>query len=172
MTVEGLTAAAQAAAILAGNVKLTGDTVQVVSSYLGTYTSGTATISGGNTIPQIGNGTQFLSATITPTKATSRLRVQVILQCGASIATGVISAAFRDSTANAIGAGYNFTPSANVPSPIAFECEVVAGSTAATTFTVRAGPTAAATLGVNGLAGAQALGGVWYSSLVVTEIAA
>lgn len=124
-----------------------------------------------STIPQNTEGTELTTVTITPTKASNRLRLEMSLPfLDGSGAIGATAVLFQDSTANAItlatctftGAGY----SAN----IFFSHEMAAGTTSATTFKLRVGPSAG-TLYVNRKSGGETFGGISAVRLRVTEIA-
>lgn len=72
-------ASAAAAAALAGNVKLPGDTVQVAYAETAANTVLSTVIPADNTIPQVTEGTQVLSASITPTSASNFLLVEAMI---------------------------------------------------------------------------------------------
>jgi hypothetical protein len=161
-----LTGTIAAAAMPAGSV------LQVKNFQTGAVATGTAIIPVDNTIPQITEGTQFLSLAITPTSATSKLLFQIIMHASPSIATNTVVALFQDSTANAIAGGFAYMLTATGETYINFNYFMTSGTTSATTFTVRAGLGNAGTLTVNGSGGTQFLGGVCMSSITITEIAA
>lgn len=171
MTTEGLTAAGQAAAIVAGNVKLAGDDVQTVTSFTGAVASGTTVIPHDDTIPQITEGDQYLSVAITPTSATNILEIEAQLHLSNSVASNnVIAALFQDSTANALAAVAH-TQSVNLaPVQMNIRWRMVAGTTSATTFKVRAGGSSAGTTTFNGSSAARIFGGVANSYIIVREI--
>ena len=83
-------------------------------------------------------------------------------------------ALFQDSTANALAAGTTLGSSATAgldkPLPIVFKHYMSAGTTSATTFKVRVGPTSSTATTVNGTNGNREFGGVFSSSITVTEI--
>lgn len=150
--------------------KRPGDVVQVAFAQTGAFLTGTALIPIDDTIPQIGEGTEFLTCAITPTSATSKLLIEVVLPITATTAVNVVAALFRDAGANALAASTRFIPANAQMNQMAFRTMVDAGSTDATTFRVRAGPSAAATVSINGFSGARYLGGVFNTSISVTEI--
>lgn len=172
MTAEGLTAAGVAAAIAAGNVKLAGDVVQQVNVQTGAMATGATTIPWDDTIPQITEGTEFMTLAITPTSATNILVVDVVANLNATAVNYLIGALFRDATANALAAAAVYQEGASRAMQVAFSFRVVAGSVAATTFRLRAGTGGAATLTFNGEVSARKLGGVMASSITITEIKA
>lgn len=172
MTVEGLTAAAQAAAIAAGNVKLSGDTVQVVHTQNGALATGTTILPGDNTIPQITEGDQYMTLAITPTNSSNTLDIDVRVILGNSTAAFVTAALFQDATANALAAQMVYQSAANGVNLLTFRYRMAAGTTSATTFRVRGGLHVAGTTTFNGSAGTQYMGGLMASSITITEIKA
>ena len=125
-----------------------------------------------DTIPQLSEGTALMSVSITPTSATSRLRVEFLGDFGVSSGGNhVVVAMYRDSTANAVNAGAVTIALNTNMIPLALAYEAVAGSTAATTFSIRF--SGSGTLAyVNGSGVARRLGGAMAATLRVTEIAA
>jgi hypothetical protein len=144
--------------------------VQVVVSQTGAVATGTTLIPIDDTIPQNNEGTQFLSATITPANSANKLVIDVII--AASMNTGLRNltvALFQDSTANALAAGAVTIRDANYLTQLPLKFEMAAGTTSATTFKVRAGPDAAATVTLNGQLSGRFFGGVMISSITITE---
>ena len=138
----------------------------------GTVATGTGTIPQDNTIPQITEGTEYMTLAITPTSATSKLRIDVVINGAGSGANSWATALFQDSTANALAAtNYNMAAN-NVVSYSGFTHFMTSGTTSATTFRVRCGTVSAATFTFNGQSGGQIFGGVIASSITITEIAA
>jgi hypothetical protein len=143
---------------------------QRVNLQTSAYATGTNIIPLDDTIPQQTEGDQYLSQAITPTNAASTLRVDVTLIAILNTGSQLSIALFRDATANALAAIVGVTVTPNDCGTFTFSFEVAAGSTAATTFKVRAGPNAGATtLAVNGRAGSRIFGGVAASSITITE---
>ena len=155
-----------AAALPAGSV------LQVKNFQTGTLATGTTVIPYDNTIPQITEGTQFLSLAITPTSATSKLLIQVNVFVSSSVITFITAALFQDSTANALAGSSFYGSVATGTVIIPFNYFMTSGTTSSTTFTVRCGSNNASTLTLNGSSGTQELGGVASSSITITEIAA
>ena len=163
-------AATQLTGTIAASVLPAGSVLQVVNSQTGALATTTATISPDDTIPQITEGAQFLSLAITPISATSKLLFQIVLMVSTSGANNVVVALFQGATANAIAGTVTF-PSLGNNNVCALNYFMTSGTTSSTTFTVRAGP-GGGTLTVNGNTSARLLGGVMYSSITITEIAA
>lgn len=149
-----------------------GSVLQVVNFQTGAVATGTTQIPNDNTIPQITEGTQFLSLAITPISATSKLLFQIILVPNSSVISWIISALFQGATANAIAANAAYDNAGTTSILAGFNYFMTSGTTSSTTFTVRAGMDRTGTLSINGTSGAQILGGTLYSSITITEIAA
>lgn len=150
---------------------LGGGTVkQIVGNQTGTMATGTTVIPADNTIPQITEGTQFMSQAVTPTSATNKLRIDVTFvgTSGTSVRTLCV-ALFQDATANAIACAVVGIPSSGYMQTVRFSHTMTAGTTSATTFYVRAGVETSGTVTFNGAGGAQFYGGVLASSITITE---
>ena len=94
-----------------------------------------------NTIPQITEGTEFLVFPMTPVSATSTLLIDVTMQFAASSADNVGAGLFVDSTVNALVANTQYMGggSPREQNPMRIVYKVVAASTTARTYRVRAG---------------------------------
>jgi hypothetical protein len=147
-----------------------GKVVQVVNTETGAMATGTTIIPFDDTIPQNTEGTQFMSLAITPTSATNNLKIEVRIFATVTGTTWMIAALFQDTTANALATVAAFTSTSTAGSPIVLTHYMAAGTTSATTFKVRVGPNAAATVTFNGQSGARIFGGVAASSITITEI--
>lgn len=151
-------------------VALASRIIQVVNTQTGAVATGSTTIPFDDTIPQNTEGDEYMTLAITPTSATNKLKIDVTFNCAVSALAQVCVALFQDSTANAVAA---MTPSrieaAGVQTSCTFSHYMTAGTTSATTFKVRAGPTSG-TLTFNGSAGSRLFGGVMASSITITEI--
>tara|TARA_R110000772_G_scaffold21813_1_gene59614 strand:+ start:153 stop:659 length:507 start_codon:yes stop_codon:yes gene_type:complete len=149
-----------------------GSVVQVVNTTSVAVATGTTTIPLDDTIPQNNEGTEFLTLAITPTNASNKLKIEVSGLWGTSADTNwVILALFQDSTANALSAQINFINTADRAVGSELTHFMTAGTTSATTFKLRVGPNASATITMNGGGGARLLGGAISSSITITEIA-
>jgi hypothetical protein len=147
-----------------------GSVIQVATSATGALATGTTTIPFDDTIPQITEGTEFMTLAITPSSATNSLIIQVTLQVAFSGSDWTTVALFQDSTANALA-----TTTSNINSgfglPQTFNYKMTAGTTSSTTFRVRAGAGSAGTVTVNGTASARRFGGVMASTMTIYEVA-
>ena len=154
---------------------LTGKIIQIVNVTDGTTATGTTLVPPDNTIPQNTEGTEFMTLAITPTNASNKLLIQVVIVGSLNITNNAtMTALFQDSTANALAATMQAARQADVATTTAFNHYMTAGTTSATTFKVRAGPYFAGTYRFNGMASsaAQLFGGVSSSSITITEIEA
>lgn len=157
--------------VTSGNVKLAGDTVQVVEATpYTTYSSTSTIIPNDDTIPQNTEGAEFLTVTITPTSASNRLRIEVDAPVMApSGAIYIIGAIFQDSTANALAVS-SITPGVtNYLQSMRISHEMAAGTTSATTFKLRIGPSGG-TVYINGISTGRLFGGAGAIRMRVTEI--
>ena len=149
--------------------------LQVVADADGNFASGSATIPVDDTIPQITEGTEFLSATITPVLATSVLRLDVTFIGTVDTAfRNLIVCLFKQGTADALAVavvGID-SASANFFRTVSFSYSIAAGSTSPQTFSVRAGVETSGTVSMNGVLGSRYFGGALASSLRITEIPA
>jgi hypothetical protein len=143
--------------------------LQVVSTNTTAYATGTTQIPVDNTIPQNTEGTQFMTQAITPHASTNKLVVEVLAYHSSDGAVVDISGAiFQDSTANAVSAVSIVQAGTTYKELITMRTVVTAGTTSATTFKYRAGPSSAVTVYFNG-SGAQLFGGVAGSNMTITE---
>jgi len=147
----------------------TGMAVQQVSTLSTAVATGTTLIPFDDTIPQSGEGTEFMTCTITPKSTTNILIIQVVVFGSNSNANGIIAALFQDSTANALAADATYQATATGTATIPLTYTMAAGTTSATTFKVRAGSQNAGTFTFNGSAGGRIFGAITKSSIVITE---
>lgn len=150
-----------------------GKILQVVNVTDGAYASGTTVMVNDDTIPQNTEGNEFMTLAITPTSASSKLKIEVV--CVFSLPgddqQGMVGL-FQDTTANALAACFEEMGSGGRMNTVSFNHFMTAGTTSSTTFKVRAGGSHAGTVGFNGYGGARKLGGVMASSITITEIEA
>jgi hypothetical protein len=149
-----------------------GAVAQVVSSQTGAVSTGTTIIPRDDTIPQNTEGTEFLSCAITPTSASNVLQIDVVLHASCSVTSDIVAALFQDSAAGALSVGSMYATTAVGVMAIVLRHRMTAGTTSATTFRVRAGPITAGTVTFNGSSGGRYYGGVYASSITITEIKA
>ena len=141
---------------------------QIVTDSEDAHSSHTTVIPVDDTIPQITEGEELLTVTITPTNASSVLVIDFF--CGVADdgqATWTI-ALFVDTTADAIQAWSYWDTSASHPRFGVLRHFLSAGSTAARTYKIRIGP-AGGTLYINGIQAGRLFGGIAITNLTVTE---
>lgn len=142
---------------------------RILAKELATIGPLTALIPGDNTIPQNTEGTEIISANITPRYANSILRISCeIPVVFAQTFCAVCLAIFRDSAPDAVAVGLQFIPNGGNFSQILVSHEMLAGSDDETTFSVRVGPTNAENIYINGIS--PILGGAAALTLRVEEI--
>ncbi|MEX0807096.1 MAG: hypothetical protein WD044_00055 [Dongiaceae bacterium] len=137
-----------------------------------TFSSITAIIPFDDTKPQLGEGTQVLTASITPKAAANKILVTVTLEVGSNDAQdAVVAALFKDSDADALAAA-SFLPveSRAGTGTLVMNFEMTAGGTSPIAFKVRMGPGSTGNAYLNGNDGARVLGGALVSSIVLTEV--
>lgn len=152
--------------------KTPGMVLQVATFNTGAVATGTGTIPLDDTIPQITEGTEFMTLAITPQSANSKLIINVCLQLDKNNSNTYAIALFQDSTANALAAQFNGAWASGSSFPMVFTHTMTSGTTSSTTFRVRAGSDSAGTVTINGRGGGRIYGGVSASSIVIYEVAA
>jgi hypothetical protein len=141
-----------------------------------TYTTVTASIPLDDTIPQNTEGTQILSASITPKTVTNRVRARVVvrglIQDSANRQGAVCL--FRGAGADAIAAtsANLYSAGAQIAQTVVLEFEDSPASTSAQTYNVRVGPSGGGTMYVNGNSSGRIFGGSMRATLVLEEITA
>jgi hypothetical protein len=152
--------------------------VQVPRTANASYTANTnltPSIPSDDTIPQNTEGTEILTATITPQSASSKVKVSFTCFFGAAGGTSAsaeaAAALFKDSGANAIHASYNFHSAGaglNIVQTLSLVYIDSPATTSAVTYKIRVG--AGATIRLNGTTTGRVFGGAAAANLVVEEI--
>jgi hypothetical protein len=143
--------------------------VQEASSFTGSVLTGTLTVPDDDTIPQIGEGNEFLTLAFTPTSALNILEVDVQLFLSVSLESARSVALFRNGVADALKASRPATLASGIIDAVNIKHRMVAGTTSPITFSVRAGANSASTTTLNGTGGARRLGGALNSYIQVKE---
>lgn len=159
------------AQLLSIGVALPGTVVQEALGTFGSVATGTTSIPLDDTVPQNTEGDQYVVKSITPTSASSLLRVRARLPVSANGTQFAVAALFQDSLVNALAAADIAIPSAGYTALLTLEADVLANLTSATTFKLRAGLGGAATMTVNGSAGTRRYNGAQVARLHIAEIA-
>ena len=149
-----------------------GKVKQIVNYQTGALQTGTTTMPFDDTIPQITEGVEYMTLAITPTSATSRLRIDVVAMTTTNAANVIMQGAlFEGTTAGALASWLYDRDGTNGRGfgMLAGNHNMVAGVTTALTFRVRIGGDAAATTSFNGYVAAREMGGAMASSITITE---
>ena len=146
-----------------------GSVVQKVTSVTTAYATGTTTMPLDDTIPQNTEGTEFLTASITPKYSDSSLHIEFSGNANSGTVVSVGTALFQDSTADALAATIFTSSAAGETMPVHLLYEMTSGTTSATTFKIRMGTATASTVSVNGL-GSRLFGGVMQTRMTITEV--
>ena len=147
-----------------------GKLVQMVNTQTGAVASGTTVMPQDDTVPQITEGDQYMTRTITPKNAANVLVIEVVWN-GSSNTNGAMHVAlFVGSTAAALAVVVDERPNGTMRA-MAYSHRVVAGVTTELTFRVRAGLHTANTTTFNGFSVARKYGGSVASSITITEYA-
>lgn len=153
-------------------VPLPGEVVGVSYTQTGAVATGSTVVPNDDTIPQSGEGDEYMTLAYTPTSAAHLLRIsaQGYFASDNDIKMGM--ALFQDSTAGALSASDFTSSAANVVtgSPVLVH-QMRAGTTSSTTFKIRCGALSASTVTFNGSGGGRKFGGVMNSYMRVEEIA-
>lgn len=160
-------------AIAGGNLTVSGRVAQVVSTVTGAVATGTTQIPFDDSIPQNTEGDEYMTRTITPTNAASKLVIDIVIHLASSVAgsNDISAALFKDAGAGAIASAAGRTVAPATVVALRFQHVIVAGGTAEQTFKVRGGCAASGTTTFNGVSGGRLHGGVLASSIVITEYA-
>ena len=134
--------------------------------------TGTTVIPLDNTIPTSTEGDEYITVSHTPQKTTHKLLIQAQLQVSHSVLTTVAAALFQDAGGSAIAVSAHGPRTGTQIMQISLSHVMTAGTTSSTTFKLRAGGAGAGTLTLNGQSGSRLFGGVFSSSLSVTEYVA
>jgi hypothetical protein len=149
-----------------------GKVKQTVSTMVVSTTSGTTTFPVlDDTIPQNSEGNEFMTLAITPTSASTKLQIDVLVHCTNGTAdVSMMTALFQDTTANALAnsaiSANNMGNNGYIPMNLTYV--MTSGTTSSTTFKVRCGANSGTTY-FNSRSGGREFGGVLTSSIVITE---
>jgi hypothetical protein len=149
--------------------------IQQVRNLSGTVQTGTTTMGSSNAIRQNTEGDQYYSVAITPTNVANLLEIdiQVDISNSNASAKNLSVALFQDAIANALVARAvtQIAATTSFNDSIVIKFYMVAGTTSATTFKVRAGCDGAGTTAINGVPGGttQGEGGVGVSGITIKE---
>ena len=149
----------------------TGSVLQVKNVALRTLVSTSSSIPFDDTIPQITEGAEAFTLSITPSSASSTLKISAY-GFGASVTTNrqLIFALFKDATANALAVSIaGFQASGTAEESVNLEHFMTAGTTNAITFRLRFGSNNG-TGYLNGSGVEQRFGGSAATGMTIMEI--
>ena len=152
-----------------GSGVISGGVVQTVHTQDGNVATSTANIPLDATIPQITEGVEILTASITPKAVGNKLRIDWIANLSLNAIQWVSAALFQDSDADAIDATAMFCDTSTIIQNLKGTYWMDAGTTDSTTFSLRGGRNVSGTMTINGSGGATLFGGVMRSSITITE---
>lgn len=162
-----------------------GSIVQTAYFQTGALVSGSTVIPYDDTIPQVSEGFEVMTLAITPTKSTSLLLVEAVINAASTEGSGPFpactAALFKDGAGNdalATAMQSQFSSSSVTAGGqivnMILRHQITAGSTSAMTFRVRIGNTTGTVLKFNGdyNSAVRRFGGSYASSIRITEVAA
>jgi hypothetical protein len=151
------------------NIRTAGAILTKVVGFYSSSAAISAVIPLDNTVPDIGEGTQIISASITPKYANSLIRLRFIGQASAAAANKVSVAIFRVGLSPAIAATYTTVPASTEGAVIVLEREDSPATTSAVTYTVRAGA-GSGNIYFNGIGSSGVFSTAGSATLVLEEI--
>ena len=150
-----------------------GKVLQVVSSKVSAVATGTGTIPYDDTKPQITEGDEYITRTITPERSDSILIISfngAFANSGSSLVQN--TSLFVGTTSDALVSNSSSQSIGNRPTAINIDYTQVSGTTSQLTFRVRSGASSSATTTFNGTSGDRKLGGSVAASIIITEVIA
>lgn len=149
-----------------------GMTIQTVSTDFAAVASGTTVFPLDDTIPQNGEGTEFMTQAITPSNVNNILIIEAVIFASSGTASRhIVCALFQDATAGALAATDTVASAANDIMTIPIAHSMVAGTTSSTTFKIRIGAgTNASTITFNGQSATRLFGAITKSFIKITEV--
>lgn len=146
--------------------------IQVVRTSLSSFVSTAAYMTADDSKPQITEGAELMSLAITPTSTDSKLEFSVVVNGTVSATTNtMIIGLFEGTGTDAIAVAAHTPPAGNYLGQAVIQHSCDAPSTEATTYSVRGGVDIGGNLLVNGNAGTRLFGGVYISTLKISEFA-
>lgn len=122
-----------------------------------------------NTVPQPGEGTEILNASLTPKSATNRVRVRF---SGFAAPLGIfpVTAFLCINGSPAVQAAGGYAAAVGQPVSLHFEYEHIPGDTTPQIYTVRVGPGGLGAIRMNGSSAGRLFGGAAAATLTIEEI--
>lgn len=149
-----------------------GSIVQTVFASSTVYGASSATIPLNNTIPQATQGTQILTASITPKASSHKVLIEVTVHIAPAVTQSAVAALFRGAAANALAAGVaGGINDTNGVTSITFHFVDSPASESAQTYNIRVGA-GSGNIYINGIAAGQRYGGALACQITLKEIKA
>ena len=147
-----------------------GKLVQVVNTQVNASSTGTTTMPVDDSIPQSGEGDEYMTLTITPKNTNNILIIDAsgLFKTSSAGNDPFSLALFQDATAGALAGTLIHDIATDTDFQLALRHKMTAGTISATTFKIRAGSSAAGTTTFN----SAVHGGVESSNITIWEIAA
>ncbi|MCK5218426.1 hypothetical protein KAR10_02815 [bacterium] len=147
-----------------------GRVVQTVFTQTGAVATGTTQLADDDGIPEITEGDEYMTRTITPLSTNHKLKIYVCVHMAHNQDNqNQVACLFRDSVTLALACGFESEDVASRLHQISFMHNMDAPSISEITFRVRAGCSAVGTTTFNGIGGVRKYGGVLASSIVIIE---
>jgi len=146
--------------------------IQKVVSTTASVIACTGNIPSDDSIPQIGEGTEIITATITPKTSTSILEIVFIapmIKDTTAGANSLIVALFQDATSNALAASSSISGTTSAGRYQYLKYVMTSGTTSSTTFRIRGGIVSGTSYINANTSGTRLMGGVSKASLTITE---
>jgi len=146
-----------------------GDMVQRVRYQTGAKAIGSTASVFDDSIPQITEGDEYMTVSITPTSVLNNLYIDIVTNTDIQANSYALIALHQDAVANALASVLSYNPT-NEVRVVSFSHKMIAGTVSPTTFRVRIGSTNGSSVTFNGMNNTAYLGGVCASSITVTEV--
>lgn len=124
-----------------------------------------------STTPQITEGTEVITVSITPVNASNILVIEGLIYAGGSAGAPMIVALFQDATADALASGVGDVDNSSAIAPIPILYRTTAGSTSARTYRLRLGNASGTPYWNRSGANSTLLNNTFISYIKVSEIA-
>lgn len=156
--------------VMGPGVKRTGDVVQQKTTNVSAYSTWATTMPY-TSVPQITDGAEVMTATITPTSALNTLVISTVCLVTPSAASVISCALFMNAVASALAA-VGYLQEATWGDMSTLTHSMIAATTSRITFRVRVGASTGSTYFNSSYSTTGTYGGVSSSSLTVTEVMA
>lgn len=142
--------------------------IQTQSLITGAVATGTTIIPLDNTIPQITEGDEYMSLSITPKNINNKLMIMAVVNYSVDQASPAIIALFQNGLNDALCVS-SFDSLAQSFMQQSLNYSMVAGTINPITFSIRCGGSVASTMTFNGRAALPYFGGKFASSIIIYE---